>query len=228
MSRSCLNDLFGSTGNVDFRYSEQTLLLTLPVYSHFWCIHTSGALTLPVYSDFQRTHTSDAFALPVYSHFWHTHTSGVLTLRSQFTTFPNRKSTPENAKLSDPHTETFTKTDFTDATMSEEEMMAVDPALVVAAIGSQYDRGTEEEREANLEYAESELSELIDTKMEEIAKSFAEKQGGKKEKQRKEKNTSRPNFPRADPSKWVEQSTQEFFRRDNGNRDEDVFNMPAK
>jgi len=87
---------------------------------------------------------------------------------------------------------------------------------------------TEEEREANLEYAESELSELNDTKMEEIAKSFAEKQGGKKEKQRKEKNTSQPNFPRADPSKWVEQSTQEFFRCDNRNRDEDVFNMPAK
>ena len=45
--------------------------------------------------------------------------------------------------LSDPRTETFTKMEFTDATMSEEEMMAVDPAPVVVAIGSQYDGGTE-------------------------------------------------------------------------------------
>jgi len=81
--------------------------------------------------------------------------------------------------------------DFTDATMSKEVMMAVNPAPVVAANGSQYDGRTEEEQETNSEYAESELSELNNMKMEEIAKSFAEKQGGKKEKQRKEKNTGR-------------------------------------
>ena len=75
---------------------------------------------------------------------------------------------------------------------------------------------------------ESELSELDDTMKEEIAKGFAEKQEEKKEKQRKEKNTGWPNCRRADPSKCVEQSSQEIFRHGNGNRNEDVFAMAAK
>ena len=69
--------------------------------------------------------------------------SAVRTVAAR-TTFPNRNSTPKNAKLSDPRTETFVKTNFTDATMSKEEMMAVNLAPGVAAISNQYDGGTEE------------------------------------------------------------------------------------
>jgi len=87
--------------------------------------------------------------------------------------------------------------------MSEEERTAADPAPVVAGIGNQNGGGVEEIQEEEMGDVESELSEL------------EEVEG---EIRRAQKDTGRPNFPRAKPNERAPESTQEFFRRGKAKR----------
>ena len=88
--------------------------------------------------------------------------------------------------------------------------MSLDPAPVVAAADDHYESNTggqeEEIREEEMGDVESgsELTELDEEVMEEIRR--------KASKKAKQRDSGRPNFPRAQPGEGAGQTTQEFFR----------------